>query len=120
MYLFTLMLLFRLTIKTYLSPQLLLYLPIDVSVHDPTCSLSYFLLIYNIIFYHGPFLFGITCTINVPLICWGMYTQIHPKINLPVYLLCLRKKNKKNCLSPQLHMYLPLNVPVHDPTCLFS
>ena len=39
--LFTIMLLFRLTIKTYLSPQLLVYLPIDVLVHDPTCSFSY-------------------------------------------------------------------------------
>ena len=40
--LFTLMLLFRLTIKTYLSPQLLVYLPIFVPVHGPTCSFSYF------------------------------------------------------------------------------
>ena len=38
--LFTIMLLFRLTIKTYLSPQLLVYLTIDVPVHDPTCSFS--------------------------------------------------------------------------------
>ena len=37
-YLFTFMLLFRLTIKTYLSPQLLVYLPIFVPVHGPTCS----------------------------------------------------------------------------------
>ena len=42
MYLFTIMLLFRLTIKTYLSPQLFLYLPKDVPVHGPICSFSYF------------------------------------------------------------------------------
>ena len=36
------MLLFHLTTKTYLSPQLLVYLPIDVPVHDSTCSLSDF------------------------------------------------------------------------------
>ena len=38
--LFTIMPLFRLTIKTFLSPQLLVYLPIDVPIHDPTCSFS--------------------------------------------------------------------------------
>ena len=36
------MLLFRLTIKTYLLPQLLVYLPKFVPVHGPTCSFSYF------------------------------------------------------------------------------
>ena len=41
MYLFTLMLLFRLTTKTYLSSQLLVYLPIHVPVHDHTCSFLY-------------------------------------------------------------------------------
>ena len=135
MYLFTHMFLFCLTIKTYLSPQLFLYLPTDVSVHDPTCSFSFrlaaeiypstFLLLYMYADEPGYqytcsvyfFLFGITCTLTVPLICWGMYTQIHTKINLPVYLLCLRTKTY---LSPQLHVYLPLNVPVHDPTCLLS
>ena len=40
-YLFTFMLFFRLTTKTYLSPQLLVYMHIDVPVHDPTCSSSY-------------------------------------------------------------------------------
>ena len=37
-YLFSFMFLFHLTTKTYLSPQLLVYLPIDVPVHDRTCS----------------------------------------------------------------------------------
>ena len=32
------------------------------------------------------FFFGITCTMTFQLIYWGTYTQIHPKINLPVYL----------------------------------
>ena len=41
MYLFTIMLFFGVTTNTYLSPQLLVYLPIDVPVHDHTCSFSY-------------------------------------------------------------------------------
>ena len=41
-YRFTLMLLLCLRTKNYLSPQLLVYLPIYVPVHDPTCSFSYF------------------------------------------------------------------------------
>ena len=36
------MLLFRLTTKTYLSLQLLEYLPIHVPVYYPTCTFSYF------------------------------------------------------------------------------
>ena len=32
---------FNLTTKTYLSPQLLVYMHIDAAVHDPTCSCSY-------------------------------------------------------------------------------
>ena len=40
-YLFTFMLFFHLTTKTYLSPQLLVYMHIDVPVHYPTCSCSY-------------------------------------------------------------------------------
>ena len=35
--LFTLMLFFGLRTKTHMSPQLLLYPPIDVPVHGPTC-----------------------------------------------------------------------------------
>ena len=42
MYLFTFTLLFRLTTKTYLSPQLLVYMPLDVPAQDPTCSFLYF------------------------------------------------------------------------------
>ena len=37
---FAIMLFFGLTTKTYLSPQLFVYLPINVPVHDPTCSFS--------------------------------------------------------------------------------
>ena len=36
------MLLFCLTTKTYLSPQLLVYIPKDLPVHDPTCSFCLF------------------------------------------------------------------------------
>ena len=55
--------------------------------------------------------FGITCTVTFPLICWGMYTQIL------MLLLCLRTNTY---LSPQLLVYLPLNVPDHDPAISFS
>ena len=41
-YLLTLMLLVHLTIKTYLSQQLLVYLPIFVPIHGPTGSFLYF------------------------------------------------------------------------------
>ena len=134
-YLFTLMLLFRLTIKTYLSPQLLLYLPIDISVHDSMCSfhtyipingwdlpvnvstalhvrrrtwLSVYLLSLFLPFWHNMHNFLSTHLLG--------YVHTNPPGNKSGYLLCLRTKTY---LSPQLHAYLPLNVPVHDPTCLF-
>ena len=40
-YLFISIFLFRLTTKTYLSPQLLLYLPMDVPIQNPTCLYFY-------------------------------------------------------------------------------
>ena len=103
-YVFIFILSFRLTAEIYPSTFLLPYMYADAPGYQYNCSVYFFL-------------FGITCTITFPLICWGMYTQIHPKIYLPVYLLCLRTKTY---LSPQLLVYLPLNVPVHDLTCLFS
>ena len=107
------MLLFCLTTKCYLSPQLFVYLPIDVPIHDPTCSFLYFYL-----FMTQPvhFLFRLTakiylstflllyihrCTCSLVylfissfsashaqllLIYWGTYMQIYPKINVHVYL----------------------------------
>ena len=39
-----------------------------------------------------------------------------PENKSTVYLFGLRTKFY---LSQQLHVYMPLNVPVHDPTCLF-
>ena len=56
-YLFIFILLFAwLTAKIYLSTFLQLYMSTDISVHQYTC-LVYF------------FLFGITCTVTFPLIC---------------------------------------------------
>ena len=67
----------------------------DVSVHQYTC-LVYF------------FLFGITCTVTFPLICYGTYTLVYPEIILPVYLHTSPLSNKK---------YLPVTttacVPAH-------
>ena len=89
---------FRLTVKIYLSTFLLLYMYTDTPVHQNTCSVYFFI-------------FGITCTVTFSLICWGMYTQIL------MLLLCL---GTKTYLSPQLLVYLPLNVPDHDLACSFS
>ena len=42
------------------------------------------------------FLFGITSTITFQLIYWGTYTQIYPKIKLPVYLHASLLSNHKD------------------------
>ena len=55
----------------------------DVPVHHYTCSVYLFL-------------FGITWTMTFRLIYWGTYTQIHPKIFLPVYLLASLLSNHKD------------------------
>ena len=127
------MLLFRLTTKTYLSPQLLLYLPIDVPfitlhVHFHTVFLitvkiypSMFPLFYmstDVPFHqytcsvHFLF-FDITCAMTFQLIYWGTYTQIHPRIYLPVYLHAFLSSNHKD---------LPVTTTtcVHAPRCTCS
>ena len=103
-YLFIFILSFGLTVNIYPSTFLLFYMHIDVPVHHYTCSVCFFF-------------FSITCTMTFQLICWGMYTQIHPKINLFIFmlLLCLRTKTY---LTPLV--CLPWNVPIHNPTCSFS
>ena len=76
----------------------LLYMYTNTPVHQYTCSVYFYIL-------------GITCTVTFPLICWGMYIQIL------MLLLCLTTKTYP---SPQLLVYLPLNLPDHDPACSFS
>ena len=96
----------QLTAKIYPSTFLLLYMSTDVPVHHYTCSVYLFL-------------WGITSTITFQLIYWCTYTQIYPKIKLPVYLhasLCL---TTKTYLSSQLLVYMPIDLPVHYPTCSF-
>ena len=56
---------------------------IGVPVHHYTCSVYLFL-------------FGITSTINFQLIYWGTYTQIYPKIKLPVCLHASLLSNHKD------------------------
>ena len=68
------MLLFCLTTKTYLS-QLLVYMPIDLPVHYPTCSFWLF---------HSNKQFVFTC----PLTYCSNYSQIYPFINQPVPFVC--------------------------------
>ena len=62
-----------LTAKIYPSTFLLLYMSTVVPVHHYTCSVYLFL-------------FGISSTVTFQLIYWSTYTQIYPKIKLPVYL----------------------------------
>ena len=107
------MLRFCLSTKTYLSPQLFLYLPIDVPAHNSTCYLfrltakiypSTFLLLYVSTYvpvHHYTcsvylFLFGITSTITFQFVYWDTYTQIYPKIKLPVYLHASLLSNHKD------------------------
>ncbi len=67
----------------------------DVPVHHYTCSVYFFF-------------FGITCAMTFQLIYWGTYTQIHPKINVPVY---------PHASLPSNHKDLPVStttcVPAH-------
>ena len=79
----------------------------DVPVRQCTCSF-YFLF------------FGITCTMTFQLIHWGTYTQIHPKIYLPVYLHASLSTNHKDLPVSTTTVYLPIDVPVHNRTCSFS
>ena len=95
------------TIKIYPSTFLLFYMSTEVPVHHYTCSVYLFL-------------FGITSTITFQLVYWGSYTSIHLKINLPVYPHAFLWSNNKDLLSPQLLVYLPIDVLIHDPTCSFS
>ena len=55
----------------------------DVPVHHYTCSVYLFL-------------FGITSTVTFQHIYWGTYTQIYPKIKLPVYLHASLLSNHKD------------------------
>ena len=82
-YLFIFILSFRLTAKIYPSTVLLFYMSIDVPVHHYTCSVYFFF-------------FVITCTMTFQLIYWGTYTQIHPKVNLPIYLRASLSSNHKD------------------------
>ena len=106
-YLFVFILAFKLTVKIYPSTVLLFYMYTDVPVHHYTCTVSFFF-------------FGITCTRTLQLIYWGTYPQIHPKINLPVYLHASISSNHKDLPYTTTAMYLPIHITVHDHTCSFS
>ena len=129
------MLLFCLTTKTQLLPPLLVYMPIDVPVHDPIMYPFIFRLSFRLtvkiylfmvlLFYMSTdvpvqqytcsvcfFFFSITCTMTFQLIYWGTYTQIHPKIYLPVYLNAFLSSNHKD-----LHVTTTC---VHAPRCTCS
>ena len=93
-YLFIFILSFWLTAKIYPSTFLLLYMSTDVPVHQYTCSIDFFL-------------FGITSTITFQLIYWGTYTQIYPKIELPVFLHTSLLFNHKN-------------LPITTTTCVYA
>ena len=115
------MLLFCLTTKTYLLPQLLVYMPIDVPVHDPTCSFWY-LHSDKLLLFTCPLTcystysqtygcisssFFFTCTLICQLICWSAYRQTHPKMNVPFKIWLTTKIYLSNQLStcPQMHPF---------------
>ena len=87
---------FWLTAEIYPSMFLLVYMSATgVPVHHYTCSVCFFFFWHK---WHAQW----------PFIYWGTYPQIHPKINLPVYLhasLCL---TTKTYLSPQLLVYMSI------------
>ena len=82
-YVFIFRLSFRLTVKIYQFTVLLFDMSTDVPVHPYACSVCFFF-------------FGMTCTRIFQLIYWGTYTQIHPKIYLPVYLHASVSSNHKD------------------------
>ena len=133
------MLLFRLTTTTYLLPQLLVYPPIAVPVHDPTCSFcrlsfrltvkiypSTFILfnMYTDVPVHDYtcsvyfFFFGITCAITFQL--------IYPKITctMTFQLVCwgtYKQIHPKIYLPVYRHAFLSPNhkdLPVTTATCV--
>ena len=79
-YLFICILSFRSTVKNYPSTFPLFYMSTDVPFHQYTCSVLF------------SFFFGITCAMTFQLI----YTQIHQKLNLPVYLYASLPSNHKD------------------------
>ena len=74
---------FLITVKIYPSTFLMFYMSTDVPVHHCNCAV-YFLF------------FGITCTTTFQFGYWGTYTQIHPRLNLPVYLHASLPSNHKD------------------------
>ena len=82
-YLFIFMQFFLITVKIYPSTFLLFYISTDVPVHYCNCAVYFFF-------------FGITCTTTFQLVYWGTYTQIHPELNLPVYLHASLPSNHKD------------------------
>ena len=74
---------FQLTVKIYPLTFPLFYMSTDVSVHQYTCSV-YFLF------------FCISYVMTFQLIYWGTYPQIHPKINLHVYINVSLWSNQKD------------------------
>ena len=89
---------FLITVKIYPSTFLLFYMSTDVPVHHYNCAVYFFF-------------FGIKCTTTFQLVYWGTYTQINPKLNLPVYL---------HASLPSNHKDLPVTtttcVPAHSST----
>ena len=89
---------FLITVKIYPSTFILFYMSTDVTVHHCNCAVYFFF-------------FGITCTMTLQLVYWGTYTQIHPKLNIPVYL---------HASLPSNHNDLPVTttncVPAHSCT----
>ena len=123
------MLLFRLTIKTYLSPQLLVCIPLDVPVHTlPVDFILSFRLTIKI--YPSTFLHVHKCTcsslylFSLFLLFWyNMYNDLlthllgylhtdPPENTFYLFtIMLLFRLTTQTYLSPQLLVYLPIDVP---------
>ena len=95
------MLSFQLTMKTYLSTQLLLYMPTDAPVHQPNCSFDIF----------------------IPTNCYYLpiVLNIHRSTHLSTHkfsLLISFQLNMHTYLSTHLLVYVPTEPPENKSTCL--
>ena len=124
MTMFIVMLLIHLTAKTYLSSQLLVYLPMHVPVHDPTCSFSVHVHICtcsSVYLFSFFFLFRHNMHNDLSTLLLGYLHTNPPENTFPLFtIMLLFRLSIKTYLSPQPLVYLPIDVPVHDPTFSFS
>ena len=107
-YLFIFMFFFCLTTKTYLSPQLLVYLPIDVPAQGHTCSFLYLNSDYPLRHVHS-------CT-SSSVYLFSLFVPFRHNIHKFVPF----RHNIHNYLSTYLLGYVHTDLPENKFTCLSS